>query len=291
MKYFMIAILLSSTFQLIGQNYHPLLDSNKVWGELEYSWDNIFTTYYKAENDTLIDNKLYKKIYTSYLDSLMSNWRETGYYVREDSLQRVYLNYAGGTERLIYDFSLTIGDSIPMGDSVFGGYQYAFVDKIDSILINGFQRKMIFFKGYDAEYWIEGIGSSTTPFFPFKNYSAADVSWELLCVKENDFTIYLNQNYTDCYVVHFNHANELALENELSLDIYPNPSNGSFSIDLGAIYDKTKITITDLNGRVLQKYAFERKQLLKLKIDEIPGVYFLRISSGNKVLVVRLIQQ
>jgi uncharacterized surface protein with fasciclin (FAS1) repeats len=75
------------------------------------------------------------------------------------------------------------------------------------------------------------------------------------------------------------------------LKIYPNPTNGDFTIDLGENHQNTKISITDLKGRLVQSIAYVESQLLSLKLEDPAGVYLLVIETGDKKKVIRLIKQ
>ena len=59
--------------------------------------------------------------------------------------------------------------------------------------------------------------------------------------------------------------------------VYPNPTNGNFSIDLGESYPTTSIIITDLLGKTIQTNEFTNNQILNLKIEEPAGIYLLMI--------------
>lgn len=73
--------------------------------------------------------------------------------------------------------------------------------------------------------------------------------------------------------------------------LYPNPTDGNFSIDLGKSYQKISITLLDLKGNILQSKIYNESQLLHLKIEEPAGVYFFMIESGNKKAVIRLVKE
>ena len=76
-----------------------------------------------------------------------------------------------------------------------------------------------------------------------------------------------------------------------ALKLYPNPTNGNFSIDLGESYPTTSITITDLLGKTIQTNEFTNNHILNLKIDEPAGIYLLKIESGNQKVVKRLVKE
>ena len=76
---------------------------------------------------------------------------------------------------------------------------------------------------------------------------------------------------------------------EVNPIIYPNPTDGNFSIDLGVNYETTHVTITDLNGKTIQTSTYFKKQLLNLKLKESSGVYLIVIESEDKKAVCRLV--
>lgn len=73
--------------------------------------------------------------------------------------------------------------------------------------------------------------------------------------------------------------------------IYPNPTDGNFSIDLGENYQTIKLTITDLSGKLILSNTYYDSQLLNLKIEEPAGVYFLIIESDSKKTVIQLVKE
>jgi hypothetical protein len=56
-------------------------------------------------------------------------------------------------------------------------------------------------------------------------------------------------------------------------------------------HQNTKISITDLKGRLVQSIAYVESQLLSLKLEDPAGVYLLVIKTGDKKKVIRLIKQ
>ncbi len=75
------------------------------------------------------------------------------------------------------------------------------------------------------------------------------------------------------------------------LIVYPNPTNGNFSIDLGAIYENSQILITDIAGKVIDSRILTQTQLLNLSIEEPAGIYIVSVQSGDKRAIVRLIKK
>lgn len=75
------------------------------------------------------------------------------------------------------------------------------------------------------------------------------------------------------------------------LIFYPNPTNGNFSIDLGAIYENSTVLITDIAGKVIDSRNFSKSQLINLSIEEPAGIYIVSVQSGDKRAIVRLMKK
>lgn len=75
------------------------------------------------------------------------------------------------------------------------------------------------------------------------------------------------------------------------LTLYPNPTVGNFSIDLGNRYPTTVIRITDLSGRVMQSLTYKDRSLLNVFFDATAGMYLLIIESEDKKAVIRLVKE
>jgi uncharacterized protein (TIGR02145 family) len=83
------------------------------------------------------------------------------------------------------------------------------------------------------------------------------------------------------------------LENNFRDDliIFPNPTSGNFSVDLKDNFNSIKVSITDVNGRLIQSSEYNDTQILNLNLNEPSGVYFLTIKSVEHSAVIRLIKQ
>jgi hypothetical protein len=123
---------------------------------------------------------------------------------------------------------------------------------------------------------IDGATSQTSPATVNGDYAV--VITKNGCTDTSDCVSFLNVG-----------INEEALLNGLS--VYPNPTNGEFSIDLGENNASVSIQITDVTGRVIQSNTYNEGQLLNLKLDAPKGVYMLTVESDNKKAVVRLIKK
>ena len=104
---------------------------------------------------------------------------------------------------------------------------------------------------------------------------------------------------TACAKLHIEYSNPHTvlgvgiIENDFrdKLLLYPNPTSGNFSIDLGSMHESVSISIIDITGRLVHSKTFKNSQLLNLKLAEPTGVYILIIESGDQNSVIRLIKK
>ena len=63
--------------------------------------------------------------------------------------------------------------------------------------------------------------------------------------------------------------------------VYPNPSTGSYLIDLGAEYAEVKMDVTSVTGQVMLQKNYFNTQKLEIDLDAKPGIYILALHFGN----------
>ena len=82
------------------------------------------------------------------------------------------------------------------------------------------------------------------------------------------------------------------IENEFSKDLqlFPNPTNGTFSIDMGELYESANVTITDINGKTVFRNTYNNSQLLNLDLEAHLGVYLVIVEVEGKRAVTRLVR-
>ena len=76
------------------------------------------------------------------------------------------------------------------------------------------------------------------------------------------------------------------IENGLAFDLYPNPNDGSFNInlDFGSI-EKFNINITNVLGQTLIEKSFETDKIqIPIRISQqASGVYFVNIQANDRI--------
>lgn len=74
------------------------------------------------------------------------------------------------------------------------------------------------------------------------------------------------------------------------LQIYPNPNNGAFTVDLANGSEKT-IQIIDVSGRILSNETSSNDSVTIKMTEFANGVYYVKVQSNKEVSVVKIIKQ
>lgn len=75
------------------------------------------------------------------------------------------------------------------------------------------------------------------------------------------------------------------------IQIYPNPNQGHFKLDLGTNIDNVSIQVKDILGRTLLQKENVNDQIVDLNIEGVKGIYFVEIISNNDQSVFKVIKQ
>jgi len=114
------------------------------------------------------------------------------------------------------------------------------------------------------------------------------------------FTATVNGNYavevttvcgvatSTCQAITTVGLNENALFNGVSL--YPNPTNGTVTIDLGEL-NSAGIKVTGMNGQVVYQKENIEAVSHQFNLNEAAGMYFVEISAGGESTVLKLIKK
>lgn len=166
---FIFAILISLYTK--AQDYKPMLTDGKEWHcitEIRNSfltdgdWPSVITVI----GDTIINNKIYKKLYEEYTDSIPLNCMPSNTFAAYEEDGRIYryidpldvdpsIMDPSTEDLLIMDFNMKAGDKFPL--------QNNYVADVDTIYSHGEYRKRLkitYGHNYLVWYWVEGIGCS-----------------------------------------------------------------------------------------------------------------------------------
>ncbi len=226
--------------------------------------------------------------------------RAVGNYYTFDSAGKAYI-YLDGAFRQAWDFTAQIGDplSIYADTSRFYSHHYPYgylTGVVDTIAI---------FQGLDTTYRVFHVSlydtSNGSLFYRraieyadyFGYYSNDVVTFYPNLVDGSDFTSeYAPCNYSDSILLHHtlrrsDYCQTVGVQEiyESNISCYPNPSTGSFTIDLPVSGEKL-IHIYDIAGRLV-KTATTAAQKATLHMD-VSGIYLVEVLAGDRHFYSRL---
>ena len=253
-----------------------------------------FRKYALTDEDTMIDDETYKKLYL-YSDIEFSP--ETATYIgalRENSQKQVF--YRGMYELLelnemIYDFSLSVGDTFSGGSLNMSSYFIGLVvADIDTVNYDGVERRRfkIMTAGYGqiAAIWIEGIGNREGLFFPYHT-TTADIWGNVRCYTHNDELLYSNYRHggSDC-VTPLMGIESIIEDNSITL--YPNPTNNEISISSESFINSIEI-YNSLGQKVYTETINSKEKTID--ISSLPsGVYVLGAKTDDGIMRKKIIK-
>ncbi len=69
-----------------------------------------------------------------------------------------------------------------------------------------------------------------------------------------------------------------------NISIYPNPSNGSFTINLASSSNQFNVIISDITGKIIQSYTNTNNKVLVNISNNPKGIYLIKILENNKIV-------
>ena len=91
-----------------------------------------------------------------------------------------------------------------------------------------------------------------------------------------------------CYAVTTVGIVENTFEN--NINVYPNPTDGHVTIDMGKSLSEVTVSITDVSGKLLKQSTYKNTQMLELNLNVQTGIYLITINSDNKRATIRLVK-
>lgn len=298
-----IAMLCQFYFLSFGQVSEYLVDTNKMWSNLWFTADGgpppqmFITDYIRFGGDTTIGQHSYKHIYRCY-DSTLMGWYVIGS-IREDSMHRVYFIKSQDTvERMLYDFSIEIGDTVNFYNYEFGAYSWNFiVTIIDSVFI--YDRYIKRFRETTSPWaivWLEGIGDLSGVLYIAGNQTMG-AARTLLCYYDHGILKYSKPGYpayNQCYIT--NSYPGIQNPEVPEPRIYPNPFSSVAIIEYNLPQPSTvHIDIYNQLGKLVD--IIEDDQLKGINrvtwnpVDLPNGMYYVRLRALNHITTARVILQ
>ena len=75
------------------------------------------------------------------------------------------------------------------------------------------------------------------------------------------------------------------------VNIFPNPTEGEFTVVFGSVLEEVEVVISDLSGKQIYTNTFINTASEKISLDQPAGVYFVKLNSKDQQKVVKLIKQ
>lgn len=295
MKKILLPILILIQINLFGQNYIPFDFENGIWicdeglfgGDIQTS-----DIQYYTDGDTVINGNIYLRLIEYRIDTDYEPGTEpvlffgyTGAIRNSGNKQVEFIDHWNDEPEIIYDFNLSVGDTIKVG---YGAEPYEpeplVVLSIDSIELCGNYHKRY---NLNDTIWhlmtpvslTEGIGFNVgliNPyFFQFEQEST------LNCYTERN-----NENCEECILLLSNKE----LENNFKIDIFPNPNSGLLKIRS----DKYIIGYDIINelGLIIYSENNLNNMDLALNTDLSNGIYFIKFKTlDQKIYLKKMIIQ
>ena len=286
-KIFLSTLVLFLTTSIYSQKYNELVKTGNKWNYLTNNlaacWCEVVRTYsLSITTDTLIGNVIYKKVMCEEIGEYQ---RKTVYgaALREDIVgKKVFIKYPSSPEKILYDFNYKVGDTVSIKIAIDSTKTINRVKSIETYSMNGYSGNKFLLCdtieniGYkyesDTEIWYEGIGSNKMLFYLPQLLD----NTTLLCFWSQENIIYHDSNWIECEYAYTKSGLE---ENSLKsrINIYPNPTSNSFTIDTDL--DIENIKIFSILGNLLLETNKKNVDISKLS----KGSYILKVilSSGE----------
>ncbi len=289
-------------FAMIGVANAQHMGYGRQWNVLHSQPDQTVVyrytvIYHSSEGDTVsYDNHIYSYVY--YECGCISE-TPVGMYREEEG--KTYFRGRpdhptnNGEEYLIYDWNLSIGDTVfvQSGEADNG----LVLKSIGDAILNGETRRQFNFtylsKPDSTELWIEGMGSELG--FPFSGTKLKPASpfgfqehTEMLCFHEADDLLWQNPRYDTCLINFGSLVPESMGENKVT--VFPNPTKKDLSLRFVDAMERS-IDIYDSMGRKVLSLETAEQQVQVGFENQPSGVYFIKVKSGEGTAMLKCIKR
>jgi|GEM_PF-4500245 len=273
---FLVVISLFSAITLEAQEF---LDIGNTWTTERIASDangDPFSYFFQYEFDGTIqiDSINYYILKSTATDSfaqLLADG-EAGKYYRAAGEQVYYKNELDGPDYLLFDMSVSVGDTLWVGERP----DLVVVTELDSIILdNGDRRKRVTLEGENMwlgpikQEWVEGIGNLGST---FNGLLALSYFMELQCLTRNGITEYAVGQCTLTSVHLF--------DSQPAISIYPNPTSDLIRIDSPDPELIEEILVYTAGGTVV--LHFDSPYPARIDVSQLPpSTYFLCVLSRD----------
>ena len=260
-----------------------------------------FRRFALTDEDTLIENETYKKLYFFTSDEFNPLTAECIGGLRENDQKQVFFkggNISGDILHpgLIYNFSLNVGDTFTHY-FYFSFPQIFEVKSIDTIDYAGAMRRRIniglygdtILPYYSVGKLIEGIGNTQGLMYDiYYNLTLCEYWGRNRCYEHNGELLYhdYSQSVQDCFTPRYG-LDEIKLEDN-SINLYPNPTSKEVNISSENIINSIEV-FNSLGQKVYQTNVKAKEKTLDIN-SLSKGVYIIGVSTDMGYIRKKLIK-
>jgi hypothetical protein len=299
MKKYIFILIILITSKVVSQSSFP--SSNAIWNEnhINSIGDPIDEILYGIKGDTLINDTLYNKLYML-SDTILSDASLQDYIggFRQEG-QKVWFkpSYWSYQDILLYDFSASIGDTVwhkahlHLSNNAENTHEFILSKNFDVIqditIENGIKKYTLLALEPFPDEWFFEFGSIRGLFGSIIDYPLTGDSFNLACFKHNDTVIYNNNlECNKCFCTGPTGVDEKNI-NTNWVKVFPNPVQGSLTINIDKPYSKIRVEIIDENGHIVyKKESLDSPITLK---DSAHGIHFIKLMIDNEVITKKII--
>ena len=270
----------------------------RAWSDPPNSGIEIILKKYRG--DTIINGHKYIKVFkmghhSSDSSYNVSPWTSTAQYIGavRDSNKVVYGYSANDTtERLLYDFNLSVGDTLDYYrySSFFipnkiNGSILSSIDSVLFLLPIPHYRKRYNFNSFVV---IEGVGSDI---FGSDFQLSRTANFGLVCLRDKSTDIYKVSGFADscsCFQQMILSQNEI--QRDLKLVVSPNPFLNSMELKFPR--GSGEIQLVDISGKIIFRKKYSNQSNYMLNTSNIPsGIYIVSVLQDEKVSRAKVIKK
>jgi hypothetical protein len=268
--------------RIANTKYYSLTPS--AWLYSANTVDGYISEYAVTGGDTVINGKSYTSIKITYVDlpGIFNNpWFSGTYfkYIRYDSLADKVYKFETGQDRLLYDYTLNLGDTL---------VQDFILTTIDTFTVSlGVKKRYIFQNTFGLQIiWLKGIGNISDPFSP---ETLLYPNAALICYHEQGLLIYENLIFPGMQCLSYNEISKVDFKRNLL--IFPNPVTFELKISFPE-NDKAEkeVSIYDLTGRLV---IFKKSDNEDININTesiLNGAYIVVVKKGGRTYTNKFIK-
>ena len=201
----------------------------------------------------------------------------------------------------MYDFSLSIGDTVYCGFSVpYPAYtgdtvKFRVVD-IDTIQLQGVNRKSMVMEYYPdpnspnwgvAMHWLQGVGTSFKPFFPLEcSHFWCEGSINLLCLDSANHNLYINTYHNTCDTTIEQWVGINGVDISEQLTFAPNPFSDHTILQINSKDSiEYELLIYDVRGQLNRTILFSSTgEHIIYRENMKSGMYLFQLLTDNKII-------